>query len=336
MPTTPRCSSATTSSAPARSARASACADAHGIKALPLERLVTDSAIDCVLDLTPPAAHFEVGIAAIRAGKHLYQEKPLAVELEDARTLLREATAAGLRVGCAPDTFLGPGLQTVRVLLDQGVIGEPVGMALTMLNGGPERWHPDPAFFYAPGAGPLFDVGPYHVTAAVTLLGSVARVVGSARRLADRRTTSTGPRAGDQFDVGVDTTVHALLEHESGPIVSLVTSFDAPGRALVPFELRGTSGTLEGLDPNEFGGPLRLRRGTEEAEPVALLDGVVDDSRGIGLDDMAQAIADGAPHRASGELALHVLEVMHAVLSSARTRVWVDVSSRVERPAALR
>ena len=210
-------------------------------------------------------------------------------------------------------------------------------MALTMLNGGPERWHPDPAFFYAPGAGPLFDVGPYHVTAAVSLLGSVARVVGASRRLADRRTTSTGPRAGDQFDVEVDTTVHALLEHESGPIVSLVTSFDAPGRALVPFELRGTSGTLEGLDPNEFGGPLRLRRGTQEAEAetVPLLDGVVYDARGIGLDDMAQAIVGDSPHRASGELALHVLEVMHAVLSSARTGVRVDVSSRVERPAPL-
>ena len=177
---------------------------------------------------------------------------------------------------------------------------------------------------------------PYHVTAAVTLLGSVARVVGSTRRLADRRTTSAGPLAGDQFDVWVDTTVHAILEHESGPIVSLVTSFDAPGRELVPFELRGTTGTLEGLDPNEFGGPLRLHRGTEEAEPVTLLDGVVDNARGIGLDDMAQAIADGRPHRASGELALHVLEVMHAVLSSARDGVRVDVSSRVERPAPLR
>jgi len=158
---------------------------------------------------------------------------------------------------------------------------------------------------------------------------------GSTRRLADRRTTSTGPLAGNQFEVGVDTTVHALLEHESGPIVSLVTSFDAPGRAIVPFELRGTTGTLEGLDPNEFGGPLRLRRGAEEAEPVALLDGVVDNARGIGLDEMAQAIGDGRPHRASGELALHVLEVMHAVLRSAQTGIREDVSSRVDRPAPL-
>ena len=317
-------------------ARASARARAYGIDALPFDRLLADSDIDCVLDLTPPAAHFEIGIAAIRAGKHLYQEKPLAIELEDGRLLLREAAAANVRVGCAPDTFLGGGLQTARGLLDQGEIGEPVGMALTMLNGGPERWHPDPAFFYARGAGPLFDVGPYHVTAAVSLLGPVARVVGAARMLTSTRTIATGPRVGEQFGVDVETTVHALLEHESGPIVSLVTSFDAPGRAIVPLELCGTEGTLYGLDPNEFGGTLSVRRGTDEVESVPLLVGLPDDdARGIGLDDMARAIAIDRPHRATGELALHVLEVMHAVLTSATAGVRVTVSSRVDRPAPL-
>lgn len=319
--------------ADADAARANERASDHGITAAPFDELLTDPAIDCILDLTPPAAHFDVARAALRAGKHVYQEKPLAIELHEAQTLLREADAAGVRLGCAPDTFLGAGLQTVRAVLDEGRLGEPVGCAVAMVDGGPEHWHPDPEFFYARGGGPLFDVGPYLVTTAVALLGPVRSVTAFTRRLRDERVVGSGPRQGQHFPVEVDTTVMALLEHGDGPITSLATSFDIPGRAC-PFELHGTLASVEGPDPNAFGGPVRIREGQETVE-VPLLPGADDEARGIGLDDMAHALVEGRPERASGALAAHVLEVLHAVLESARSGRHVEIASTVERPEPL-
>jgi predicted dehydrogenase len=314
--------------------RARACAREYGIDALSPEALLADPAVECVLDLTPPSAHFDIGLAAVRAGKHVYQEKPLAAGLEEGRRLLREAEAAGVRVGCAPDTFLGAGLQTVRRILDTGGIGEPVGAELAMLSGGPERWHPDPAFFYALGGGPLFDVGPYPVTAAATLLGPVVRVCGTGRRLSAKRVVVTGPRSGDTVPVHVDTTTCALLEHRAGTLTTVWTSFDVPARPQFPFALHGTSASVVGPDPNAFDGPVIVRRRDGESrEP--LVSGRVDNARGIGLDDMASAIAEGRPHRASGALGLHVLEVLHAVASSARTGRVVAVETAPERPEPL-
>ena len=313
--------------------RACARADEHGIEALPVQIMLADPTIDCVLNLTPPAAHFEIGLAAVRAGKHLYQEKPIAIELDDARTLVREAAATGVRVGSAPDTFLGAGLQTVRALLDDGRLGEPVGAHVAIANGGPERWHPDPAFLYARGAGPLLDVGPYLVTAVIALLGPIVRVTAAGRRLGDVRVVGSGPRRSEAFPVEVHTTVMALLEHHDGAITSLTTSFDIPARAR-PFELHGTRASVTGPDPNAFGGPVRVRTADGEHE-LELVEGVMEEARGIGLDDMARAIADGGAHRASGDMGLHVLEVLAAVDEAHRMCRHVSITSRVDRPPPL-
>jgi predicted dehydrogenase len=316
--------------------RAAAKAEKYGVPRTPsVADLLADPEIDLVLNLTIPAAHAELALAAVESGKSVYNEKPLTIELEDGRRLVELASAKGVRVGCAPDTFMGAGLQTCRKLIDEGKIGEPVAASAFMLSHGPESWHPDPNFFYQHGAGPLFDMGPYYLTALVSLLGPIRRVTGSARASFAQRTITSTPRSGEKIDVRVPTHAAAVLDFAAGPVATFVTSFDVWGRAN-SIEIYGSEGSMALPDPNTFGGPVRLRRpDATEWEDLPLTHDYADNSRGLGLADMAEGIRNGNPHRASGDLALHVLETMHAVHNASREGRHIELTSTVDRPAAL-
>ncbi|HEX3964320.1 MAG TPA: Gfo/Idh/MocA family oxidoreductase [Trebonia sp.] len=290
--------------------------------------------VELVVNLTIPAAHAEVASAAIAAGKHVWNEKPLAPDVASGRALLDQARQAGLRVGCAPDTVLGAGLQSARRLISAGAIGTPVS-ALTLLQGpGPEAWHPDPEFLFAKGAGPLFDLGPYYLSVLATLFGPAVTVAAVGRRSRDTRVIGSGPRAGTKFTVEVPTYISALAQYAGGQAASLLFSWDSPlGRAGF-VEITGTEATLAVPDPNRFDGDLRVRRAGETEWTVIPSSGAAA-GRGTGVVDMARAIRRGEPHRASGEMALHVLEVMTAIERSASRTGFEAIESVFEMPAEL-
>jgi len=315
-------------------------------QALPIADVLADPEIELIINLTTPDMHAEIGLAALRAGKSLYNEKPLAISREDGRRLLGEAEARGLRVGCAPDTFMGGGLQTCRQLIDAGAIGVPIGATAFMFIQGPEAWHPDPGFLYQVGAGPLFDIGPYYLTALISLLGAIRRVTGSARTTYPERTIGSGPKKGQTIPVEAPTHVASILDFASGPVATLVTSFDvavSAGAALnlndiggALLEVQGTTGTLSMPDPNTFGGPVRIRRlGEVGWREIPLTHAHTGNARCLGAADLAYALRTGRPHRASGELAYHVLDAMHAVLEASNSGQHIELASTCERPAAL-
>ena len=309
-------------------------AEAYGVpRACTVEELLADTGVELVLNLTIPAAHAEVALRAVEAGKSVYNEKPLAIARADGERLLRRAGEMGVRVGGAPDTFLGAGLQTCRRLIDDGAIGTPVAFTAAMLSRGMEHWHPDPTFFYKPGAGPLFDMGPYYLTALVSLLGPVARVSAGARASFPTRRVTSQP--GPERDIPVETPTHvaAVLELASGPVGTLVTSFDVWAERSNLLEIAGSDATLRLPDPNTFGGPIGLLRPDRTWTDLPLDPGPAENSRGLGVTDLAEAIRTGRPSRASGDLAYHVLDVMHAVLESAESGGRVDVGSTVHCPA---
>jgi predicted dehydrogenase len=311
-----------------------AAAAAPGARALPVDGLLAAGDVDLVLNLTVPAAHAEVAAAAVAAGKHVYGEKPLAATTRQARAVLAAAEAAAVRVGCAPDTVLGTGTQTARASLDAGDIGAPVAATAFMITPGHERWHPDPDFYYQPGGGPLFDMGPYYLTALVTLLGPVRRVTGMASAPRATRVIGSGPRAGTEIPVTTVTHVTGVLEHAGGALSTLLMSFDVWAGRLPRIEVYGTSGSLSVPDPNGFGGQVSIfRAGAEDWAPVAEAGGYRDAARGYGVSDLASALAAGTAHRASGELAYHVLDVMECLLSAAATGRATDVASTCDRPA---
>lgn len=291
--------------------------------------------IDLILNLTIPAAHAEVAFSALQGGKHVYNEKPLALGLTEAQEMLSLAGSRGLRIGCAPDTVLGAGLQTCRDLLDSGLIGQPVAATAFMANHGHESWHPQPDFYYQPGAGPLFDMGPYYLTALINLIGPVARVSGMARASFTERTITSQPRVGQMVQVNTPTHIVGQLAFENGAIGTLMTSFDVWGSNLPLLEIHGTEGSLSLPDPNTFGGPVRLKRGGGEWEEVPLTRPYAGNSRGLGVAELAQAIQERRSHLASGEVAYHVLEIMHGLLSSAERRAEVMMESHPERPEPL-
>ncbi|GHH72972.1 oxidoreductase [Streptomyces sulfonofaciens] len=294
--------------------------------------LVGRDDVDAVLNLTVPAAHAGVALVALLAGKHVYGEKPLAAGRAEAESVLAAARAGGLRVGCAPDTVLGTGTQTARKAVDDGLIGVPVAATAFMTTPGHEAWHPDPEFYYQPGGGPLLDMGPYYLSALVHLLGPVVRVTGASSRPRGERTIGSGPRAGQTFPVEVDTHVTGVLEHAGGALSTLVMSFDIHAARLPRIEVHGTEGSLSVPDPNRFDGPVEIHReGTWQPLPVSA--GYRDGGRGTGLADLAAALADGRPHRASADLAAHVLDVMLTLLDSAEGRTGLPVTSTCERPA---
>jgi predicted dehydrogenase len=295
--------------------------------------LLADPLIELVINLTIPAAHSTVGIAALRSAKSVYNEKPLALSREEGLLLLKEARDRNLLVGCAPDTFLGGGLQTCRALIDDGAIGRPVAATAFMLGHGPEGWHPDPEFFYMPGGGPMFDMGPYYLTALITLLGPVRRVTGRAHIGIPERTVGSGPKVGTTIKVAVPTHVAGVLDFESGPIATLVTSFDVWATEVPRIEIYGTEGTLSLPDPNTAGGPVRMRRaGADRWEDIPLTHGDTDSARGIGVADMAEALRQGRPHRANGDLAYHVLDIMHAFDDASEKGQHINISSTCSQP----
>ncbi len=301
------------------------------------EELLADPEISIVINLTTPDAHAEVAFMALEAGKSVYNEKPLAIRREDARRMLSMAAERGLRVGGAPDTFLGAGQQTCRRLIDQGAIGTPVAATAFMLCHGHESWHPDPEFYYQVGGGPLFDMGPYYLTALVNLLGPIRRVSGSTRISFPERTITSQPKSGEQIVVETPTHLAAVLDFASGAIGTLVTSFDVWAAEVPRIEIYGSLGTLSVPDPNTFDGPVRLWRADErEWHDVPLVTGYPQNTRSLGVADLAHAIRAERPARASGELAFHVLDAMHAVQESSEQGRHIQLSSGVERPAPLR
>ena len=315
-------------------------------QAKPIADVLADPDIELIINLTTPDVHGEIGLAALRAGKSVYNEKPLAISREDGLLLLKEAEMRGLLVGCAPDTFLGGGLQTCRQILDAGEIGEPVAAQAFMLIQGPEAWHPNPGFLYEVGAGPLFDIGPYYLTALISLLGPIRRVTGSARKTYPERVIGSGPNQGAKFPVETPTHIASILDFAGGPVATLITSFDVAvsagaainlydvGGALL--EIQGTKGTLCLPDPNMFDGPVKIRRlGEREWREAPLTHTHTANSRGIGVADMAYALRNGRPHRANGELAYHVLDVMHGILEASASGRHIEISSNCERPSPL-
>jgi predicted dehydrogenase len=307
--------------------RAAAQAEKFGVPASgSVEQLLADDGIEIVVNLTLPRVHVEVGLQALAAGKHVWSEKPIALDRTSGTQLLDAAQAAGLRVATAPDTFLGAGLQSSRRYVESGGIGAPLTALTLFQNAGPESWHPNPDFLFQEGAGPLFDVGPYYVTALVQLFGPVKRVTAVASKAKPFRTIGSGPRAGEQFEVTVPTHVSALYEFESGQTAQSIFSFDSKiGRTLV--EVAGVDGTLVVPDPNTFEGDLVVHRGKDEVETIHSTG--VTTTRGTGVAELAQAIRADRPERASGEQAYHVLDIMVSTIESASSGQPVEVESTV-------
>lgn len=314
--------------------RAEALAGQHpGARATSLADLLAADDVDVVLNLTIPAVHAEVALAAIAAGKHVYGEKPLAATTDEAQAVVRAGETAGVRVACAPDTVLGTGVQTARAAVDAGAIGVPHAATAFMVTPGHERWHHDPEFYYRPGGGPLLDMGPYYLTSLVHLLGPVRRVVGASSRPRATRTIGEGPRAGTTFEVEIDTHITGILEHESGALTTLMMSFDTWAAQLPRIEVYGSTGSLSVPDPNYFDGDVQLfTRDAPEWTTLAVGAGYLGAGRGYGVADLADAVATGRPHRASADVALHVLDVMEQVQVAADTGHAVTVATTCRRP----
>ncbi len=337
-----------TACADADGERAQAAAADYGVAAMSPEALLADPEISLVINLTPPLAHAEVGHQILAAGKHLYSEKPLAATAAEARGLLEAANSAGLKVGCAPDTFLGGGHQHARKLVDDGAIGRPIGGTVRFQSHGMEHWHPNPSFFFKPGGGPLLDIGPYYLTAMINLLGPIKTVTAIATRGFDERIVTSEPRRGERIAVEVPTHVEGVLVFAGGAIVSLSCSWDVWPFDRHRLELFGTDGSMQMPDPNFFGGAIRLTRdGTEVEvlEPTGFAYSAPNHKTGsgasvanyriIGVVDMAEAIRDDRPHRADGALAHHVLEVLEGLLRSSEEGRRIAINSTCERPAPM-
>lgn len=319
--------------ADARPEAAAARACEFGIAAqTPAQLLASDAEI--IINLTPPAAHLAVGQQVLQAGKHLYTEKPLAASFDEGQALMEAAARSGCRIGCAPDTFLGGAGQAARALVDSGRLGRIVAGQACMMERGPDDWHPNPEFFYRPGAGPLMDMGVYYLTQLVQLLGPVRRVSGMAHTSWLQRSVPRGPRVGQAIEVQTPTHVVAGLEFEAGAFVTLSTSFDVWKHKSSHIELYGEHGSVVLPDPNQFGGELSVCETDGDWQDLAprAFTGRL---RGLGVAEMAWALGAGQPHRANGQLALHVLEIMDATLRAAEKACPMALSTRCERPAPL-
>ena len=308
--------------------------DEFGIPAMTVDELLRNDDVEVVLNLTIPAAHTEVNSAALESGKHAYSEKPFGLEPSAGIEVLNLAAKHQLRVGCAPDTFLGGGHQTVRKLIDENAIGKPIAGTAFMMSHGVETWHPNPEFYYKPGGGPLFDMGPYYITGLVNALGPVKRVAAITGRSFNQRTITSKPYAGQVIDVEVDTHTAGTLEFANGAIVTIVMSFDIWRHNNRNIEIHGTDASIAVPDPNGFGGRVAIGK-QREWEEQELTHGYTANMRSIGLADMCEGIRKNRPHRCSGDLAYHVLEVMSSFQTSSVEGRHIEVGSTVARPEAL-
>ncbi|MGJ3238614.1 MAG: Gfo/Idh/MocA family protein [Anaerolineae bacterium] len=315
--------------------RASAFAQQYGFEAMSIDGLLAADHIDIILNLTIPAAHATVSQQIIDAGKHVYLEKPLAITLDDGQAVMERAHKKGLRVGCAPDTFLGAGGQTARRLIDEGAIGQPVSANAFMMSHGPDSWHPNPFFYFVEGGGPMLDMGPYYLTALVNLLGPIASVAGMTNRAFTERAAGHEAIRGQNIPVTIDTHVSGLMRFQSGVVGTIITSFDTWKSTLPRIEVHGTKGSLIIPDPNTFGGDVMLYTPETGEWQTATHQHRGDIQRGIGVADMARCIEANAPHRANGAIALHVLETMLAFGQSSAEETFVTIENQVERPPAL-
>ena len=305
--------------------RASTFAAEHALRSEPVEDLLHDPELELVLNLTPPNAHAALSLAALLAGKHVYSEKPLATSLAEGRELVAQAERLGLRLGCAPDTFLGAAYEAGKAVIEEGTIGTPLGAAAAILVGGPDPWHPNAEWFFRAGGGPLLDLAPYYLTAIVALLGPIESVSGFASMPTRERVLGAGPRAGDTIAIEVPTHAASVLELREGPLVTLTVSFEARGQYLSGLEIFGSDAMLELPDANSFGGEIRVHRAGGKPEQITYGSGGELERRGLGLHDLVESMRAGRPHRASGALALHVLEAADALVCSAAERRVIDL-----------
>jgi predicted dehydrogenase len=324
-------------------------ADRYAIDARSVKDLLASDDVDIVLNLTIPEAHAEVSLRALEAGKHVYSEKPLAITVADGVAVVAAAKTKGLRAGAAPDTVLGAGVQEARALIDVGEIGKPLAGLAAVMSHGMEHWHPNPGFFFRTGGGPVFDMGPYYLSALVTLLGPVASVQAAGKIGFEERvvTAPDSPVRGQSIKVETLTDVHALLDFKSGAHVMFMASWDVWKHGVPPIELHGQKASLRLPDPNWFGGELMIAEKDQDWRTIRTDDktfGVKNwpvaapkfaNNRGLGLADMARAIIDQRPHRANGEIALHVLAVMAGILEAATEGRRSAISHSCERPSPL-
>jgi predicted dehydrogenase len=315
--------------------RAEARAAEYGIRALTVDDLLADPDIQIVINLTVPAAHASVNMAILEAGKHAYTEKPFALTRTDGQRQLALAAEKGLSIGCAPDTFLGGGGQTCRKLIDDGVIGKPIAAVAFFAGHGMEMWHPDPDFFYKRGGGPMLDMGPYYLTALVNLMGPMRRIAASTKITFPERLITSQPRNGQKITVETPTHITGVVDFANGATATLITSFDVWSHHLPRIEIYGTEGSLAVPDPNGFGGPVYVRRASDQDWSEVPLTHSAEVGRGIGVADMAYSIRTGRPARATGALALHVLDAMLAFEESSNTGAHIHLESRVSQPAPL-
>lgn len=328
-------------------AAAEARAQEHGVRAQTVEGLLAADDIDIVVNLTIPAAHHDVSRRALDAGKHVYSEKPFVLALSDGLDLKARADRKGLRIGSAPDTFLGGAHQLGRALIETGKVGKITGGTCSVMSRGMEHWHPNPDFFFQPGAGPILDLGPYYVTNLIQLIGPVKRVVALGATPRTYRTITNGPRHGERVPVGTPTTIHAVMEFHSGALVTLAGSWDVWSHGHAPMELYGEDGTVFLPDPNFFGGDVRYTQGATLVDrpfdwehPLGVPNqkrphGAVANYRTAGLADMALSILEGRPHRCSLDLSLHAIDVLTGILTSCETGSPVAMQTSCAQPAAL-
>ncbi len=296
-----------------------------------------DPDVDIVLNLTRPSEHYDVTIEALSAGKHVYSEKPLGATFEEGEKLVEIAKEKGLMLGGAPDTFLGAGIQTCRKLIDDGMIGDVVGSACFMVCRGHETWHPDPEFYYKFGGGPMLDMGPYYVTALVNLIGGVAGITGVTKKSFDQRLITSEPKHGTVIDVDVSTYVTGMLHFDNGAIGTIFTTFDVHYNTQARFEIYGSKGTLIVPDPNYFGGEIKLLRPEDgEYKTMPLLFDYKENSRGLGLADMANAIRDGRKARADYEQTLHVLEIITSFDKSSKQQSYLPLKTKYKPASAMK
>ena len=316
-----------------------------------------DPEVDVILNLTRPYEHYEVTKAALLAGKHVFSEKPLAADMAEADELIALAQEKGLKMGGAPDTFMGAGIQTCRKLIDDGVIGEVVGAACFMISHGHETWHPDPEFYYKRGGGPMMDMGPYYITALIQMLGEVKGVTGVTKRAFDERIITSQPHYGEKIEVDVDTYVTGTLHFSSGALATIFTTFDVyyGMNSQARFEIYGTKGTLYVPDPNTFGGPIRLYRPEDQPKldsgdpalmnllqdpwlgikEIPLMFDYRENSRALGLADMCKAVETDRDFRANAQQQHHVMEIMASFSESSETGSYRPLKTKYERTAPM-